>query len=300
MSRKEKLLQALNSFVTRVKKDQHIVAVLLYGSLAYGTVWDRSDIDVELIVRDGTEFTERFVYIIEEEGIEIDISAIVETGKFKNDLQRLRSGYDHSKYGEGILVFSKDESLYQLFEDARKIGEDDAPKAFADKIDALLNWMYKAEKQAKVLDNPVYAQRFLQLCAPVVAEMELVWHGENPNREAIIRAQELNRELMEEVYVKPSTTAMSKEDIIHTLKVLDDYLMQHMHWWSKHILRFLSDGEVKSVSDIWQQCGGAPLEYLAEKGVIIRASLPVRIFKKSKLTLDEIAYFYIKEEHENG
>jgi len=296
MTQREKHLQALNSFIKRVEKDPNLVAILLYGSLAYGTVWERSDIDVELIVRDGTEFSQRWVYVIEEDGIEINISAIGELSKFKNELQKLRNGYDHGKYGKGILVFSKDESLSELFEDAQKIGDDDAPKSFAAKIGTLLNWMHKAEKQAVVLDNPLYAQRFLQLCAPVVAEMELVRHGENPNREAINRAQELNQSLMQEVYVKPSTMAMTKAEINHTLKVLDDYLMQHMDWWSRHILRFLSDGEIKAVSHIWEYCGSAPVEYLAEKGVIMQATHPVRIFRKSKLTLDEKAYFYIKEE----
>ena len=296
MTQREKHLQALKSFIKRVEKDPNLVAILLYGSLAYGTVWERSDIDVELIVRDGTEFSQRWVYVIEEDGIEINISAIGELSKFKNELQKLRNGYDHGIYGKGILVFSKDESLSELFQDAQKIGEDDAPKSFAAKIGTLLSWMHKAEKQAVVLDNPLYAQRFLQLCAPVVAEMELVRHGENPNREAINRAQELNQNLMQEVYVKPSTMAMTKAEINHTLKVLDDYLMQHMDWWSRHILRFLSDGEIKAVSHIWEHCGSAPVEYLAEKGVIMQATHPVRIFRKSKLTLDEKAYFYIKEE----
>lgn len=296
MTQREKHLQALNSFIKRVEKDPNLVAILLYGSLAYGTVWERSDIDVELIVRDGTEFSRRWFYVIEEDGIEINITAIGELSKFKNELQKLRNGYDHGIYGKGILVFSKDESLSELFQDAQKIGEDDAPKSFAAKIGTLLSWMHKAEKQAVVLDNPLYAQRFLQLCAPVVAEMELVRHGENPNREAINRAQELNQSLMQEVYVKPSTMAMTKAEINHTLKVLDDYLMQHMDWWSRHILRFLSDGEIKAVSHIWEHCGSAPVEYLAEKGVIMQATHPVRIFRKSKLTLDEKAYFYIKEE----
>ncbi|MDR0948787.1 MAG: nucleotidyltransferase domain-containing protein [Lachnospiraceae bacterium] len=300
MTQREKHLQALNSFVTRIQKDPHVVAILLYGSLAYGTIWERSDIDVELIVRDGTEFAPYRDYVIEEEGIEININAIGELAQFKNDLQKLRGGYDHGKYGGGILVYSKDESLYQLFEEARKIGEDDAPKAYAKKIGGLLDWMYKAEKQVTVLDNPLYAQRFLQLCAAVVAEMELIRHGENPNREAIIRAQELNPRLMEELYVKPSTTVMSKADVIDTLKRLDDYLMQHIDWWSKHIVRFLSDGEVKTVSHIHQHCGRVPVEYLVEKGVLIQATHPVRLFKNSKLTLDEKAYFYIaKEDHKN-
>ena len=300
MTQREIYMQALNSFIRRVKKDPHIVAVLLYGSLAYGTVWERSDIDVELIVRDGTEFKWRWVYVIEEDGIEINISSIIELSAFKNELQKLRNGYDHGIYGKGVLTFSRDESLCKMFEEAKKIGEDDASKSFTAKIGVLLGWMHKAEKQVTVLNNPLYAQRFLQLCAPIVAEMEMIRHSENPNREAIHRAQELNPILMQEVYVKSSTMAMTAEDVKHTLKVLDDYILAHMPWWSTHILRFFSDGEIKTVSHIWEHCGPVPVSYLTEKGVIIQATHPVRIFKKSKLTLDEKAYFYLKEEYENA
>ena len=178
-----------------------------------------------------------------------------------------------------------------MFDEARKIGEDDAPKSFAAKIGILLGWMHKAEKQAVVLNNPLYAQRFLQLCAPIVAEMEMIRHGENPNREAIHRAQELNPKLMQAIYVTPSTTAMITTDVKHTLQVLDEYIIEHMHWWSRHILRFLSDGEIKPASFIWEQCGPVPVGYLTEKGVIMETTHPVRIFMKSKLTLDEKAYF---------
>jgi len=80
---------------------------------------------------------------------------------------------------------------------------------------------------------------------------------------------------------------------------LDDYLMQHMDWWSRHIIRFLSDGEMKPFLYIWEQCVYAPMEYLVEKGVIMQTTQPVRIFKKSKLTIDEKAYFYINEDSKN-
>ena len=297
MTQKERYVRALNSFAERLKQDPNVIALLLYGSLAYGTVWERSDIDVELIVRDGTSYATQWVYLLEEDGVDIELIVISELAEFKGNLQKKRDGFDFGKYGTGNLIFSKDESLYELFEDARKIGDNDAPKAFAAKIGLLLNWMYKAEKHVTVINNPLYAQRFLQLSASTVAEMELIRHKENPNREAILRAQQLNPDLMQKTYVISSTTAMTKEDILNTLKYLDDYLMQHMDWWSKHIIRFLSDGEVKPCTQIWQHCGGAPLEYLAEKGVIIRVTEPVKLFKKSKLTLDEAAYFYIKEEN---
>ena len=298
MTQKEKHLTALNNFAERVKKDPKVIALLLYGSLAYGTVWEKSDLDLELIVRDGS-IPKSCLLLFEEEGIfaHLDLN---EVSKFKKYLQRVRGGFDHGIYGRGELIFSKDEALRELFEEARKIGEDDAPKAFASKIDGLVNWMNKAEKYITMLNEPLYAQRFLQLCAPIVADMEMIRHRENPNRESILRARQLNPELMHEIFAVPSTTVMSKADIERTIKILDDYLMQHVSWWSRHLIRFLSDGEIKTASHISEQCVGADaLEYLYQKGVVMRTTRPLGLFKHSRLTIDEVAYLYIKEEQEH-
>jgi len=297
MTQKEKHLKALNSFAEKVKKDNHVVALFLYGSLAYGTVWEKSDLDLELIVRDGCVSKKWFV--LEEEGVFAHLE-LNEVTEFKKYLQRIRDGFDHGIYGRGELVFSKDEALTELFEETRKIGREDAPKAFASKVDGLVNWMNKAEKHITVFDEPLYAQRFLQLCAPIIADMEMIRHYENPTRESILRARQLNPGLMNEVFAIPSTTTMTAADIMHTLKILDDYLMQHMPWWSKHILRFLGDGEVKTVAQISKHCVGADsLVYLRLKGVVINTTQPARLFKNSKLTIDEYSYVYLGEEQEN-
>ena len=75
MTQKEKHLNALNRFVERIKNDTSVIALLLYGSLAYGTVWERSDIDVELIVRDGTVRPTGW-FFIEEAGVEFGGGAL--------------------------------------------------------------------------------------------------------------------------------------------------------------------------------------------------------------------------------
>ncbi|MCL1862616.1 MAG: hypothetical protein FWF78_03505 [Defluviitaleaceae bacterium] len=211
MTQHEKHMQALNNFAERVKKDPNIIAMLLFGSLAYGTVGKKSDIGITLIVRDGSIATERG-FLADEDGIYVSCHGLREVSKFKKDLQELRGGYEHALLGSGRLVFSKDEALVALYEATRKIGEDDAPRAFASKIDGLYNWMWKAEKHITLINDPLYAQRFLQLSAAIVAEMELIRHRENPNREAIRRAQELSPKLMHELYTIPSTTAMTVED----------------------------------------------------------------------------------------
>jgi hypothetical protein len=288
MTQHEKHMQALNSFAERVKKDPNVIAMLLFGSLAYGTVGRKSDIGITLIVRDGAIANERG-FLADEDGIFISCHTMREVSKFKKDLQELRGGYEHALLGSGKLVFSKDEALIELHEATRKIGGDDAPQAFAAKISGLYNWMWKAEKHITIINDPLYAQRFLQLSAAIVAEMELIRHKENPNREAIRRARELNPKLMHEVYTIPSTTAMTVEDVRHTLNILDEYLMEHMEWWSRHILRALNSGEPK----LRGQWGTAT--YLEEKAVIMRTTIPKRLFKNSKLTIDEVVY--IKEEN---
>src|SRR6266851_9669013 len=56
--------EALESFVARVKQDRYIVAAILFGSLAYDDVWEKSDIDLMLIGRDD-KTTERFCALVE-------------------------------------------------------------------------------------------------------------------------------------------------------------------------------------------------------------------------------------------
>lgn len=302
MTQREKHLQALNNFTGQVKDDPNVIALLLSGSLSYGTVWEKSDIDLTMIVRDGS-ISSSMNYCVDEDGIEMHIY-VMEVSKFKSKMQKLRGGeYPHSYFGKGTIVFSKDESLAMFFEDARKVGMDDAVMSFIMMIEYLIVEMYRAEKWVTVFHDPLYSQRFLQRCCPIAADMILLLNGEEPTRESILRAAELNPELMREVYTVPSTAAMSEDDVRHTLRALDDFLMENVKTWSKPILKFLSDGEVKKVSECNKHFGMenlvVPLAYLASKGIVERVTLPSRVFKHSKLTIEEVAYFYIKEGHEN-
>ena len=52
MDIKQQFEEALNDFIEKVKEDRNILAVILFGSLSYDTVWEKSDIDLMLITRD--------------------------------------------------------------------------------------------------------------------------------------------------------------------------------------------------------------------------------------------------------
>ena len=293
MDRRDEYLVALDSFCEQVRGDPQIIACLLSGSLAYGTVWQRSDIDLTLLVRDGAA-QGAFDLSVDEQGITINL-AIVEVSRFKQQMQALYGGANlHTYYGKGNFVFSKDETLVQLFEEARRLGAEDAARSSLANIHYLLVQMHRAEKWITVFCDPLYAQRFLQSCCALVADVELLRHGELPTRESILRARELSPLLMQELYEPPSTKAMSTAEVEHYLAIVDAYLLQHLAFWAGPVLRFLSDGEVKTVSHIQNylrlQCSVA-LEYLAEKGKLVQVTEPGKLFKKSRVMLEEKAYY---------
>ncbi|MDB5084687.1 MAG: nucleotidyltransferase [Bacilli bacterium] len=44
--------EALQAFVEKARQDDQIIAAILLGSLSYDQVWEKSDIDLKLIVQD--------------------------------------------------------------------------------------------------------------------------------------------------------------------------------------------------------------------------------------------------------
>ena len=305
MTQKEKHMLAMNRFVDEVKDDPHVIALLLWGNLSYYEVWEKSNIEFTMLVQDKSAPAAKYYYS-DASGYRLDLH-LMEVSKFKETLQQSRAGeFWHSAWGKGTIVYTKDESLLTFFEEARQAGKDDMVRTFIRFMDMMIGATVKAEKWITVYGNALYAQRFLHMAYMPAADMVLLRHGEEPTRESVLRAMELEPEFMRDVFVIPTTTAMTVADVRHTLAVIEAYLVKHMDWWSKPILQILGDGEVKTASHIGRQSNSGPhysgignraLSFLAERGVITKVTQPSRLFKHSKLTIDEVAYVYHKEEH---
>ena len=297
MTQKEKHMLAMNRFVDEVNDDPHVIALLLWGSLSYYEVWEKSNIEFTMLVRDKSAPAAKYYYG-DASGYRLDLH-LMEVSKFKEELQKSRAGeFWHSAWGKGTIVYTKDESLLTFFEDARQAGKDDLVMSFIRSMDLVKGCVNKAGKWITVYGNALYAQRFLHMAYLPLADMVLMQHGVEPTRESVLKAMELEPELMHEVFVVPTTTAMTVAGVQHVLGVIDAYQVKHMDWWSRPLLRFLGDGEEKTASHIGRQLrvGSAALDFLAEKEVITRITKSSRVFKKSKLTIDEVAYIYHKEE----
>ena len=290
----ERFLAAVESIRKQVESDASVIALLLAGSLSYGTVWEKSDIDLTLLVRDGTAGAGP-TYYLDEDGINV-VLAIMEVSKFKNTIQRVRGGaFSHSYWSKGRFIFTKDETLPDFLLSMGKVGKDDAALTAISEVADVIGLIEKVEKWLLVYENPLYAQRFLQICCHYLANFVLLTRLELPDRESILRAAELEPDLMSEIYITPSTTKMTAADIRKALQIIDDYLVKHIDFWSAPVLRLLENGEVMSNSEIAKalRINSFHLGYLAEKGKILRLTQTARLFKKGRATVEEIAYMKV-------
>jgi len=285
---------AVDSFVDKIKSDPNIIAIILCGSLAYDQVWEKSDIDMTVVVRD--QQLKNYSYCILEDDITINVSISPRSG-FKRTLEGQCGGsFLHSYMAKGRIIYSTDDSLYEYFEEYKEMGNDDIASSVFYSACELIHCYDKAQKWLTVKKDPLYSQYYLLKAAEVIARMEVCLSGESPSREAILKAYKLNPHLITPYYHNAMSHYYSQEELQAAIDGIDAYLEQQLEVIKKPVLEYMADQEMKTVTMITMYFRTEShfivgiFDYLAEKGVILKISQTIRITPKSKLAVEEIAY----------
>ncbi len=294
---KKRYTAAVDSFISKVKDDPNVIAVIVCGSLAYDMVWEKSDIDMTLVVRD--QILRNTSYCIIEDGIIINVDLLVRSD-FKRALERSIGGsFTQSYFSKGKIAYTTDDSLYEYFEDLKTIGSDDIALSAFYIACSLLGIYEKCQKWLTVRKDPIYAQYYLLKAAEVIANMELCINGEPSSREAIQKAIAINPDVINPFYKDAMSHLLTEEEISRGIESIDRYLEQHLDILKKPIIEFMSDEEIKTSTLIAKQfhMDGhfiiGIFDYLTDKGVIEKVSQTIRITPKSKLAVEELGYLYI-------
>ncbi|RCX22700.1 hypothetical protein DFP94_101281 [Fontibacillus phaseoli] len=294
---KERYMAATYSFIDKVRDDPNVIAVIIGGSLAYDVVWEKSDIDMTLVVRD--QVLKHDNYCIMEDGIVINVHLMLRSS-FKRGLERNIGGsFSQSYFSKGTMVYSTDDSLVDFFEDLKEIGSDDIALSAFHIAGSLVHVYEKAQKWLKARRDPLYAQYYLLKAAESIAHMELCLRGEAISREAIQQALRTAPEVLAPFYQDAMSRRLSPEEIAESIDRIDRYLESHLGIIQKPLLEFMSDQEIKTVTliskhfQVYSEFIVGTLDYLADKGVIERVSQSIRLTPKSKPAVEEIGYLYI-------
>lgn len=294
MTLKKRYDDAIESFVDKIRDDPNVIAVIVYGSVSHGLVWEKSDIDLTVVVRD--QKLTNMEYGIYEDNILINVD-LCQRSEAKRWMEKaLTGGIGHSFGATSKIVYTTDDSLYEYYEEYKRVGLADMERILFQDACWLLGLMEKVEKWLVVKKDPVYARYFILKAADAVANLEVCSKGKVPTREAILQASELSPELMDRFYLRPMSGDMTEQEIYALLKDMEAYIMTHMEAILNVATDFFGDGEMKTGTHISRHFNQSIhtlqpiLDFLYDKGHLEKISQTIRLTPKGRLAVEEVAY----------
>ena len=297
---RQQFTAALDALVSEIKKDRSILAVVLCGSLSHDTVWAKSDIDLVLVTIDEKQLKPRDLSLYAD-GVNVHALPFTRT-ELREVIEGSRhSSFLHSFLAKGRLLYTHDETIVQLLERLQVLGERDMQiellRAATDVVPAL----YKAHKWMITRGDLEYTSLWILYAAMGLARVELIAARKMTDREALpAGAGRSTRHSSVPSTWTCSTLQKTPETVRAALDAADGYLSERAGRVFLPVLRYLRDaGEPRSATEIEEHfkrhfdIGGVvtACEYLADQGLIGKASLPVHLTRRSNVEVQETAFF---------
>lgn len=296
---KEKFDAALEELVGQVKRDRSVLAAVLCGSLSHDTVWSKSDIDLLLITIDDKK-ADRESLNIYADGINVH-AFLMARGEFRKIAEgAIRNSFTHSLLAKGRLLYTHDESITAVMGRLQALGKRDMELQLLAAASHALPAVYKAHKWLITRGDLDYTALWILYAANELAKIEVLEAGLLADREVLPQALKRNPAFFQTVYTSLLNQRKTRADVEAALSAIDEYLAKRARGIFAPILEHLMEaGEARSVSEIEhyfhrtfgiEGVAGA-CEYLADQGLIGKASLPARVTKRSNVEVSETAFF---------
>lgn len=297
----KKFSDALEELIARVKEDKSILAAIVCGSLAHDTVWAKSDIDLALVTVDDKKIETSHV-ALNANGVNVHAFLMPRT-EFRKTLEgAARNSFMHSLLAKGQLLYTHDETIAQLCANLHEIGERDTQWQLLSAATEALGPMDKAHKWFVTRGDLDYSALWILYAATPLARIEILSARRLADREVIPQAMKLNPAFFQTVYADLLNQKKTKKNVEAALDAMDAYMAKRAASLFQPVLDYLRDvGEARSATEIDSHfkrnfnVGGASgaCEYLADRGMIEKVSLPLQLTKRSNVQVEEMAFVHM-------
>lgn len=299
---------ALETLIGQVRGDRSILAAILCGSLSYDTVWDKSDIDLVLVTGDDKTAPEESIALYAD-GINVH-ALLMPRAEFRKAVEgSIRNSFQHSFLAKGRLLYTHDETIAGLCAQLQAIGSRDLQIQLLHAAASALPAVYKAHKWLRTRGDLEYTALWMLYAATPLAKIEVLSARMLADREVIPQAAKLNPAFFKLIYTDLLNSRKSEENVQAALAAVDGYLADRAAELFGPIIEYLREvGEARSATEIedhflrnfgLRSVTGA-CEYLADQGILGKASLPRRLTRRSNLNVEELAFFYAAKEAPSG
>jgi predicted nucleotidyltransferase len=299
----QRFAAALESLIDQVQKDRSILAAILCGSLSHDVVWEKSDIDLILVTIDDrkVEASDLPLYA---DGVNVHVN-LIPRAEFRKIVDgSLHNSFVHALLAKSRLLYTHDETIADVCRRLTEIGARDTQVQLLRAATHALPSIYKAHKWFITRGDLDYTALWILYAATPLAQIEVVSHRQIADREVIPQALQLNPKFFKKIYSDLLNTKKSRKAVHDALDAVDGYIAERAPALFAPIIEHLRDvGEARSsreiddhfnrhmnISHVTTAC-----EYLADQEMIGKASLPVRLTKKSTADVQELAFFYLSD-----
>ena len=295
----KKYSAALDALVAQVKDDRSIVAAVLCGSLSHDTVWAKSDIDLVLVTVDDRKI-QSGSHALYADGVNVH-AMLVPRAEFRRIVEgSLRNSFIHSFLTKGRLIYTHDPTIADLCATLSSIGERDTGLQLLRAATHALPSIDKAHKWFVTRGDLDYAALWILFAAVSLARIEIIDRRLLADREVLPQALALNPAFFKIIYTDLLNAKKTRAAVQAALDAVDRYIADREMTLFAPILEYLREaGDVRSaseieahftrnfdVSDVLTAC-----EYLADRGLIGKASTPVHLTTKSNIDVQELAFY---------
>jgi predicted nucleotidyltransferase len=231
--------RAFNNIIESLKSNDSVLAVMVFGSMVTGDLWEESDIDLFVILDKKHPDIEN-IYT-EEKGIPVHIKLMSKNKLLQMHEDDLKGGFIHRIFASSRLVFSKDIQITSKYDNGRYYPDLDRERWNMVYLGNLLKNLGVCKKY--LYNDSLYtAYTAAVRCAEEYARLYVNFSGYMISKDAMTMAMNLNddfRKCVDELFFNKNNV----EEVIN------------------HILSYLQksiDGSVRNLSNVL-------LNYMREK-----------------------------------
>ena len=299
----KRFTEALDELVAQVKEDRSILAAVLCGSLSHDTVWAKSDIDLALVTTDDKK-VEKTSLSLYAGGVNIH-AFLMPRAEFRKTVEgSVRNSFMHSLLAKGRLLYTHDETIAGLCARLDEVGERDTQLQLLAAATHALPPIDKAHKWFVTRGDLNYTALWILYAATSLARVEVIGARLLADREVILQAMKLNPALFQTIYADLLNVKKTHKNVQAALDAIDNFLAQRASTLFRPVLDHLREvGEARSCTEIEAHFKRnfdveevtTACEYLNAQGLIGRAMTPVQLTRKSNVSLQELAFVYLRE-----
>jgi uncharacterized protein len=284
-----------------VREDRSVLAAILCGSLSHDLVWARSDIDLVLVTIDDKK-APRSDLALYADGVNVH-AFLIPRAEFRMMVEgSTHNSFMHSFLAKGKLLYTHDQTIADLCAGLQEIGARDTQLQLLRAATHALPAIYKAHKFFITRGDLDYTALWILYAATPLALIEVIGAGLLADREVIPQAMKLNPIFFKTIYADLLNAKKTRKSVQEALAAIDSYVAQRAPALFEPLIAHLREvGEARSCTEIEDHFKRnfdvegvtTACEYLADQGLMGKASTPVRLTKKSGVEVQEIAFFYI-------